>query len=72
MVTQQHRAGSELAPSAVSSPLPKVSQHITCLLPLPVCGMVLAKTPSLLGFSIYQLKLNINDSEDAGWQAWCP
>ena len=72
MVTQQQGAGPELAPSAVSSLLPTVSQQITCLLPLAVCGVVLAKTPSFLGFSIHQLKLNINDSEDAGWQAWCP
>lgn len=34
------------------------SQQIICLLPRPVCGVVPAKTPSFLGFSIYQIKLN--------------
>lgn len=53
--------GPALAPSSVSPQLPTISQ-ITCLLPFLVCQGALAKTPSFLGFSIYQLKLNTNDS----------
>lgn len=50
-----------LAPGTVSSRLPTISQ-ITCLLPFLVCQGALATTPSFLGFLVYQLKLNTNDS----------
>lgn len=61
MANQQQGTGPALAPSADSLRLPTISQ-ITCLIPFLVCQGALAKTPSFLGFSIYQLKLNTNDS----------